>query len=83
MIDVDPSLMTFNVIGDSIINHLVAVSKETSALDLFWFLGWCSSALGLDKYPHKSQDLFLDLLGVNGICGASYCLGSVVLGLGS
>ena len=31
MIDVDPLLMTVDVIGDSIVNHLVAVSKETLA----------------------------------------------------
>ena len=31
MIDVDPSLTTVDVIGDSIVNHLVAMSKETAA----------------------------------------------------
>ena len=31
MIDVDPSLTTVDVIGDSIVNRLVAMSKETSA----------------------------------------------------
>ena len=31
MIDIDPLLITVDVIGDSIVNHLVATSKETAA----------------------------------------------------